>query len=191
MAKLKSPTKVITNEVRASYAHVFTPQADDNGNEKYSVALLIDKNDTETIELIEKAYQNALEEGKATKFGGKIPPVLLKGSILRDGDDERPDDDAYAGKYWINVRSNSKPQVVKNVGGRMVEITDEDEFYSGAFCKASINLFAYNHPSGGKGVSAGLNNIFKTKDGERLAGSADASSDFDDEFEDSAQDFLD
>ena len=190
MAKLKTTTKVITNEVRASYVHVFAPQTDDNGNEKYSAALLIDKNDTETIEVIEEAYQNALTEG-ASKFGGKIPPTLKKGTILRDGDDEKPDDEAYEGKLFINVRSNSKPQVVKSANGRMVLIEDEDEFYSGVYCKASINLFAYNHPSGGKGVSAGLNNLFKTRDGERLAGSANAASDFDDEFEDSAEDFLD
>ena len=42
-------TKVITGKVRFSYANVFEPRKNDDGTEKYSVSLLIDKDDTKTI----------------------------------------------------------------------------------------------------------------------------------------------
>ncbi|MDF0152937.1 DUF2815 family protein, partial [Staphylococcus pseudintermedius] len=70
-------TKVITGKVRASYAHIFEPHSMQEGQDaKYSVSLIIPKSDTNTIEAIEKAIEEAKEAGKATKFGGKIPANL-------------------------------------------------------------------------------------------------------------------
>jgi len=77
---------------------------------KYSVSVLIPKDDTETINAINAAVDAAIEEGIA-KFGGKKPN---KGAIklpLRDGDVER-DDDAYKGHYFVNANSTTAPQIV-------------------------------------------------------------------------------
>lgn len=180
MAK-RTGTKVVTNEIRASYAHVFTPSALEGNEPKYSMAVLIPKTDTETIEAIEAAIAQATEEGKG-KWNGKVPPNLK--TPLRDGDEERPDDEAYAGHYFFNATSKSKPGVVKKGAAGLMEITeDSDEFYSGAYAKVSVNFYAYN-ANGNRGIAAGLNNVLKTKDGDRLAGAASAMSDFADEFED-------
>ena len=86
-------TKVITGKVRFSYAHVFEPASINGGDEKYSVSILIDKNDTKTISDINKAVEAAKQAGIA-KFGGKIPQNLKL--PLRDGDTEREDDENYA-----------------------------------------------------------------------------------------------
>lgn len=64
-------TKVITGKVRFSYANVFEPRKNDDGTEKYSVSLLIDKDDTKTINSIKKAIESAKKAG-VSKFGGKI-----------------------------------------------------------------------------------------------------------------------
>ena len=78
---------------RFSYAHVFEPQASNNGGDpKYSISIIIDKDDKETIKAIETAVQNAINGGVG-KFGGRIPSNLHK--PLRDGDEEKPDDPAY------------------------------------------------------------------------------------------------
>ena len=75
--------KVITGKVRFSYAHVFEPHSVEEGQEKkFSVALLIDKKDTATIEKINRAVEAAIEDGKSV-FGGKIPANLKR--PLRDG----------------------------------------------------------------------------------------------------------
>ena len=41
----------------------------------------------------------------------------------------------------------------------MSDVLDEEQVYDGRWCRASINFYWYDHPTGGKGVSAGLNNV--------------------------------
>lgn len=159
-----SSTKVITGKVRFSYAHVFEPNAINEGDDKkYSVSILIPKTDKVTLGKIEKAVEAAKQEGKG-KWNGKIPPVLKL--PLRDGDAERPDDEAYEGCMFLNANSVNKPGIV---GPDREEIMSNEEFYSGCFGRASINFYAYNQ-SGNKGIACGLNNLQKLEDGDRLSG---------------------
>jgi hypothetical protein len=65
---------------------------------------------------------------------------------------------------------------------KLVEVTDEDEVYSGCYGVASVNFFAFNN-AGNKGVAAGLNNVLKTKDGEYLGGRTSAQSEFGDDLD--------
>ena len=170
-AKMAKAIKVVTNKVRFSYAHVFQPQASEEGKQpKYSVSILIDKGDKETIDKINKAVEQCKEENKAV-WGGTVPKGLKGG--LRDGDAEK-DDPAYANCYFINANSTQKPGVVD---AEMNAIIDANEFYSGCYGRASISFFAYN-TAGSKGVGCGLNNLQKLEDGERLGGSTTAADDF-------------
>ena len=133
---------------------------------------MIDKNDKETIEAINKAIDAAIEEGMP-KFGGKKPNKAAIKLPLRDGDTER-DDEAYKGHYFINANSRTAPQIVdKNVK----PILDRDEVYSGCYARVSLNFYAFNS-NGNKGVACGLGNIQKIKDGEALGGRSTASDDF-------------
>ena len=52
---ISNNTKVITGKVRFSYANVWEPKSINGGDEKYSVSLIIPKNDTKTINDIKKA----------------------------------------------------------------------------------------------------------------------------------------
>lgn len=170
-----SETKVVTGKVRFSYAHVFEPSSiDENSLKKYSVSLIIPKSDTKTIAAIEKAVANAIELGKSKLAGkgGQIPSNLKL--PLRDGDDERPDDETYADSYFMNASSINKPGIVDV---DLNKLMDQDEFYSGCFGRASVNLYAFD-ASGNKGIACGLNNLQKTEDGDRLSGGASAESDF-------------
>ena len=172
-------TKVVTGKVRASYAHVFTPEAIDETSEaKYSIALIIPKSDTVTINKIKTAIEAAKEAGKTSKFAGKIPANLKL--PLRDGDFERPDADEYQDAYFLNATSRTKPGIVdKNLN----PILDQDEFYSGCYCRASITFYAFN-TSGNKGIACGLNNIQKLSDGQPLGGRTTPDADFSEAFED-------
>lgn len=183
MAK-RTGTKVITNTARMSYANVWEPTSIEGNEPKYSVSVLIPKDDKETIKLINEAIEEAKKEGKA-KWNGKIPANLK--TPLRDGDEERPDDEAYAGHYFFNATSKNKPGIVKKGTGAIVEITDEDEFYSGCFAKVSVNFYPFN-ANGNRGIAAGLQNLFKVKEGDRLSGGASAEEDFADEFENDFED---
>jgi len=181
-------TKVITGKVRLSYVHVFEPQQDDQGNDKYSTAILIPKSDKETLRKIKAAIDAAVELGKNSKWGGKVPANLKK--PLRDGDEERPDDEAYAGHYFLNATSRNKPGIAKPIGKgpdgktRFQEITDSTEVYSGCYAKVSLNFYPFD-AKGNRGVAAGLNNIVKVQDGDFLGGRASIQDEFaDEEFDD-------
>ncbi|ROR28126.1 uncharacterized protein DUF2815 [Mobilisporobacter senegalensis] len=172
-AKRTIPTKVITGVVRLSYANVWEPKSINGGTEKYSVSLLIPKSDTKTLSAINEAVNAAIEEGKG-KFGGKIPNKAALKLPLRDGDIDRPEDEAYANSYFINANSITAPQIVdKNIN----PILDRSEIYSGVYARVSINFYAFNS-NGNKGIACGLGNIQKIRDGEPLGGRTNASDDF-------------
>lgn len=166
-------TKVVTGmNTRLSYAHLFEPVSINGGAEKYSVSVLIPKDDKATIEKIEKAVDAAIEEGIA-KFGGKKPN---KGAIklpLRDGDIER-DDEAYKGHYFVNANSLTAPQVVDT---QLNPILDKSKVYSGCYGRVSLSFYAFNS-NGNKGVACGLNNVQKVRDDEPLGGRTTAADDF-------------
>lgn len=173
MNELQS-TKVITGKVRFCYAHVFEPTAISEGDTpKYSVCIIISKDDKATLSKIEAAIKAAKEVGKSkiADKNGKIPSTIK--TPLRDGDEERGDDPAFINSYFINANSSRRPGVVDR---GLNQIIDPEEFYSGCYGRASINFYAYNVQS--KGIAAGLNNIQKLEDGERLDGGSSAESDF-------------
>lgn len=177
-------TKVVV-PCRFSYAHVFQPQAINDGDEKkYSVNVIIPKADKKTAGAVKKAIDAAYAAGVSGKFGGKKPAKWK--NPLRDGDEDRPDDEVYAGAYFINASCKTRPGVV-NV--RREPIMDENEFYSGCYGYASITFYAFN-TSGNIGVAAGLNNVMKTRDGEHLGGRVSAEVDFAEVVVEEEYDFL-
>ena len=186
MAKFINPTKVITGvNTRWSYVNAWEPKSINGGAPKYSVSLIIPKSDTKTIEKIQAAIQAADDEGQDTlKGNGKsVPALSVLKTPLRDGDAERPDDEAYADSYFINANSGTAPGIVD---ADRQPILDRSEVYSGVYGRASINFYAFNS-NGNKGIACGLNTLQKIKDGEPLGGKSRAEDDFDTEEDD---DFL-
>ena len=180
MAKFNNPTKVITGvNTRWSYVNAWEQKSINGGAPKYSVSLIIPKSDTKTIEKIQAAIQAAYEEGQGKlKGNGKsVPALSVLKTPLRDGDAERPDDEAYADSYFVNANSGTAPGIVD---------ADRSEVYSGVYGRASINFYAFNS-NGNKGIACGLNNLQKIRDGEPLGGKSRAEDDFDTEDDD---DFL-
>ena len=115
MTKFVNPTKVITGpNTRWSYANVWQPKSINGGAPKYSVSLIIPKSDTETVSKVKAAIKAAYDEGQAKLRGnGKSVPALeYMKTPLRDGDKERPDDEAYKTSYFINANRGTAPGVV-------------------------------------------------------------------------------
>lgn len=170
-------TKVLTGEVRLSYANLTTPRASQQGGEaKYSVTLLIPKTDNATIANINASIKAAYEDGVSKKWGGAHPTPKV---ILHDGDGLRengtPYGDECKGHYVITASTKNKPQVV-GIDNIECELAPSD-IYSGMYARVTVNFFPYN-TAGSKGVGCGLGNVLKTRDGEPLSGGASATSDF-------------
>ena len=177
MTKFVNPTKVVTGICTFSYLNCWEPKAaPDGGKPKFSVSLIIPQSDTRTVEKIRAAIQAAYEEGQGKlKGNGKsVPALSVLKTPLRDGDAERPDDEAYADSYFVNANSGTAPGIVD---ADRNPIIDRSEVYSGVYGRASINFYAFNS-NGNKGIACGLNNLQKIRDGEPLGGKTRAEDDF-------------
>lgn len=183
-----SKTTVRTPKFRASYAHkLFKASPNDQGVMKYSMSMIFDESQVDLSEMRKAAEAAAIEEwGKdRTKW-----PRNLR-MPFRDGDEDRPDDPAYAGATFVGTSVNNQPEVVKIVSGedgrrRFVAI-GEEEFYSGCYAIASGRFKAYK-VKGNIGIGFYVNNVVKVAEGERIGGSAPAKVAFadmldDDDFE--------
>lgn len=182
MAKFANPTKVITGvKTRWSYANVWEPKSINGGAPKYSVSLIIPKSDTKTVTAVKNAIQAAYDEGQSKLKGSSksVPALSSIKNPLRDGDIERPDDEAYKDSYFINANSATAPGIVD---AARQPILERSEVYSGVYGRASINFYAFNS-NGNKGIACGLNNLQKISDGEPLGGKTRAEDDFADEDE--------
>ena len=170
-------TKVITgSNTRWSYANVWQAKSINGGTPKFSVSLIIPKSDKKTIEKIKAAIEEAYHEGEAKLKGNgrSVPALSVLKTPLRDGDTERPDDEAYANSYFVNANSSTAPGIVD---ADRQPIIDTSEVYSGVYGRASISFYAFNS-NGNKGIACGLNNLQKIRDGEPLGGRSRAEDDF-------------
>ncbi len=184
--KVNNPMKVITGpDTRWSYANVWEAKSINGGTPKFSVSLIIPKSDKATIAKIRAAIEAAYKEGEAKLKGNgrSVPALSVLKTPLRDGDTERPDDEAYANAYFVNANSATAPGIVD---ADRQPILNRSEVYSGVYGRASINFYAFNS-NGNKGIACGLNNLQKIRDGEPLGGKSRAEDDFATEDE---EDFL-
>lgn len=161
-------TKLVTPEFRGSFVHILEPHAIkgvENAKPRYQITIPLKKTDSFWKKV------EALVESTAKEKWGKIPPKMK--SPIKDGDEEgRPE---FAGCFSIQATSNNKPGIVDT---SMQPIMNADEIYSGAWYRASIRAYAWEHPTGGKGVSIALDNVMKTKDDTAYSGRTDAAADF-------------
>ena len=171
MSKLNS-NQVVTGEVRLSYVNLFEAKKfkETDAEGKYSVTILISKKDTKTIEAIHAGIKAAAEKGLQKCFGGRMPVAIT--NTLRDGDTEV---DEYGELkniknpelkecYYMRLATKYKPVVLDN---NHQEIINPLTVYSGCYGRVSLTFFAYS-VEGKKGVSAVLNNVLITRDGEEL-----------------------
>lgn len=172
MSKITTKTAV-----RLSYTNLLTPRAQDTAKPDvltFSTAILIPKSDKETVNAIKAAIKEALQEGITSKWGGKTPANLK--NPLRDGDAERPDDDVYAGHYFLNAkgpRGGKERPILLTKNGE--ETTAESIIYSGVEARVSLQFYPFD-VNGNRGVAAGVSAVQSMETGEPLGTAVTASS---------------
>lgn len=167
-----------TGVVRLSYVNIFTPKAAPGSTDlKYSTAILIPKKDTKTVDAIKGAIEAAKQNGLA-KLGGKIPANLKQ--PLRDGDLEKPGEEAYKGMYFMNANNTKQPGIVD---AQRQAILDPNKVYSGCNARVNITFYAFAVPTQ-KGIGCALNHVQFISDGEALDGRISVDAAFaDDDFD--------
>lgn len=182
-----SSTKVITPLAILSYPHLDAPQKSEDGKApKYSATLIF------TPEILadpkEKALFDKMQEAALAAVNAKWPgkaELLLKSETFKKGFRRDAESKGYpAGSIFVNVRSNTQPGVVYAHAGAngkpeaMPLDKIKAEMYPGVVVRASLAAFAYDN-NGNKGVSFGLNNLQKIRNGERMDGRTAAENEFD------------
>ncbi len=170
--KATDPNVIKLTNVRLSYPQLFTAKSPEPGKEPvFSASFLLDKKDhASLIKHIEKMTERvALDQFKKK--------VKLARQPLRDGN-EKEDKEGYGDEVMFISARNAKRPVV--VDGDLTPLAATDSKpYAGCYVNATIRLFAYDHPTGGKGVSASLRAIQFVKDGESFgAGPVNADEEF-------------
>ena len=159
-------TRVTTGEVRTSYFSALQARKNEmNGKDEFSTQILIPKADTATLSAMKAAAKEALQ----AKFGDKVPKNvrnLLGAAATETKTDGSPLGREYAGHFFCNVKSTSKPGAIDAHGNDLI---GSDDIVSGDYIRASLNAYAYSQ-AGNNGVSFGLNNILLVRKGEPLGG---------------------
>jgi hypothetical protein len=166
--KPKNETTIKLNNVRLSYPSLFVANAMKNpdgsvGKATFQATFLLNKKDHAAVI---KQIEQMTERTALDKFGKK---VTLKHVPLRDGD-EKSDKEGYGDDVmFITAKSDSRPVVVDRDKSPLVK--EDGKPYAGCYVNGGISLFAYSHPTGGKGVSASLRWVQFSKDGESFGAS--------------------
>ena len=186
--KKVAPTQIVTGVCRLSYANVWSPKSVMGNDPKYSVSVIIPKSDTATVAKIKAAIAAAYEEGKGKLQGNSksAPPLSALKVPLRDGDVDRPDDEAYKNAYFVNANSTQPPGIVDK---NRETILDHEEIYSGVYARVQLSFYAFALDVN-KGIACGLQNIQKIKDGEPFSSRQKPEDAFNDDFMDE-ENFLD
>lgn len=83
------------------------------------------------------------------------------------------------GKVFASLNTVSPPGVIDLSGARIhPNEGNSDEIYPGVICRATVQVQAYKHESGGVGYAIYLGNVQKIKDGPRLDNRVAAEDDF-------------
>lgn len=171
MSQEKDPNVIMLKNVRLSYPQLFVAKAIEAGKEpKYSASFLLNKKEhAALITQIEKVTARvALDKFKKNVKLNRVP--------LRDGN-EKEDKDGYGDEVmFLNASELRRPVVVDYDKSPLT--AEDPKPYAGCIVNASIRLFAFDHPQGGKGVSAALRVVQFVKDGESFgAGPIDIDAD--------------
>jgi hypothetical protein len=188
--------KVITPEFRVSYPSLFQARKVDENNPnekaKFSVAMIFRVAETEDskkrgekvvdLKPLKDAVAKILLEKLGPDWQKKVQERKSDGTPMyrlpfRDGNAaETKDKDGYGpGTVYIRASSQYKPGVVD---AQKVEVMNPQDVYGGCYARASIHPYWYS-AKGNQGVTFGLDNVQKLRDGEPFSGRTRAEDDFD------------
>jgi len=169
---------IITPYFRVSYPNIFKPKKNElSGKEEFTIVALFPAGSD--LSALKKAAQDAI----VAKWGADKAkwPANIR-TPFRDQSEKAKNVDGKqilppgheAGAIFMNLKSSQRPGVVDQ---SRQPIIDESTFYAGCYARASVNAYAYD-TKGNRGVSFGLGNIQKVKDGEPLGNRASPEQEF-------------
>lgn len=164
---------------RVAFPNFIKPTKSENGKETYNGTLLFPKSETFADTKDGKGLITILRETAIAEWGDKavqwIKDEVIKLPIL-DGDGKQAVSKktgirsaGFAGHHFVRVQANidHRPQIFN---AQMLPDATPGMIYGGCYVYPVVNVWTWDHPTNGKGISAGLIMVQFVKDGERFGG---------------------
>lgn len=169
----------MTPTFRVSFPNVFKPKENQLSKKlEYSLLALFEKGaDLSKLEA-------AAEAAGVKKWGPdkKKWPKNIRTPFRDQGEKAKENDEGkevlpvghVKGAIFLNLKSKERPGVVDQQTNPIIV---ESEFYPGCYARATVNAYAYSQ-AGNNGISFGLVNIQKVKDGDTFGSRTKPEDDF-------------
>lgn len=171
--------RIMLRDVRISFPVLWEPRGfnDSEENKRYSATFIFPP-DSPAIAEIKKAMMEVAKERWKEKAGAIAKSLKAQNKIPVHSGDEKGEVDGFAGMYYINTSSVTKPLVVDE---RRNELRpDSGKPYGGCYVNAAIEIWAQDNKYG-KRINASLRGVQFVRDGDAFSGISAASRDeFDD-----------
>ncbi len=160
---------IILPRGRMMYPSLFSPSLPqgetDPKKARYQVSVAFPKGVDLALLAAEVEAVAVKEFGPDYKTKYKVRKPFLKA-------EEQPKMGDIAAGFPIFVRTNSpgRPQVVRANMSAVDEKDAYDEVYAGRWARVSVRVYHYDHATGGKGISLGLQNVQLLEHDERFGG---------------------
>lgn len=168
--------KVTTPVFRVSFPQMFEAKKINNdGKAKYGLTMLftladVMKDPKEAAKW--KAMKDVCVAAAEEKWPKGVPANMQ--SPFRRGEEKEQYQGYGAGVVFISATTMTRPGLVDE---KIAKIINPEDFYAGCYAIATVNPYAWNY-LGKNGVSFGLQNVMKVRDGEPFGGRTAAEADF-------------
>lgn len=134
-------TKVVSGRLILHHPHLFTKWAyKDKTTSRYSVMLIIPKEDKETLRKIDVAIEETIKLS-APLNNGVIPQITDVAIPLRDGDSKVPSNIMYMGSQYMTASSQTPPGVINE---RKIPLFGDEQVPDCSYGRASFYFEPYN-----------------------------------------------
>lgn len=168
--------KCMTPVFRVSFPQMFeAKKIGDSGKAKYGLVCLFTVAEIEKSATEKKLWEGmvaAAKQAAQEKWPKGIPQGLQ--SPFRKGEEKEQFQGYGPGVVFISATTMTRPGLVD---ASLQKIIAPEEFYAGCYARATVNPYAWEF-MGKKGVSFGLQNVQKVKEGEPFSARTQAEDDF-------------
>ncbi|MDO4594470.1 MAG: DUF2815 family protein [Tissierellia bacterium] len=155
-------TTAILTDLEVAYANVYEPFSfRGKSTPKYQLTLLIKKDDSNTLKVINSAIDNVINAKDEWMNDDFFDPEYIR-SPLMDGDKNGK----HVGFYYITPKSNEKPIVIakeKAENGNFIVLKNPKSIKRGTRVNVMLGLYPYD-VEGNRGVAMYLNTVQKERD---------------------------
>jgi len=162
---------IVTPEFRMVFPQLFEPKpVKVNGVERgepiYSLLMIFEPNDVKTLK--QKAAEVAHQKWPNRDLSELLMPFIDGDKEAEKSESKDKDGSFFKGKQLLKTKSKFAPGVV---GPDKKEILNTSDIYSGCYGYAEVNFATYDGVTPNPdGVTAYLNFVMKSRNGERVAG---------------------